>query len=132
MLSIKFSYKTRVLLGQMVRFGVVGALNTLVTLSIIYAMMLFFKCSAGIANAIGYAVGIMCSFVLNWIWTFKSTRSISHVLPKYAIGFAISYLINLAVVLSTVRVFDPYLSQIFGSVAYSIVFFFASRFFVYF
>lgn len=131
MLISGFSPRTRALLGQVFRFCTVGVLNTLVSLLVIYSFMLFFKYSVGFANVIGYAVGLICSFILNWIWTFKSKQSIFYVLPKYLLGFVVSYLVNLCVVLFMATVVNPYLSQIFGMAAYSIVFFFVSRFFVF-
>lgn len=131
MLSSAFSPRTKLLLGQMLRFGIVGVINTLLGLAAIYAFMWFFKCSVGTANALGYAVGLIVGFLLNARWTFKSKQSISRVFPKYSLCFAISYFLNLGVVLFMARIVNPYLSQIFGMVTYTLVFFFASRFFVF-
>lgn len=53
-----------------IRFCSVGVLNTLIGLAIIFGLMRFGGVQYVLANAIGYAIGMMLSFALNRSWTF--------------------------------------------------------------
>ncbi len=55
-----------------IRFILVGVINTLAGLSVIYAAMYFFDFGIKSANMIGYLVGLIISFTLNKKWTFKN------------------------------------------------------------
>jgi len=59
-------------LGRLIRFGLVGLLNTGVGLGTIYLLQNGLEWDYRIANIIGYVVGIIVSFTLNRAWTFKS------------------------------------------------------------
>lgn len=121
------------LFQQSLRFGAVGLVNTAIGLAAIYALMLFWDTSPGIANAIGYAIGVTVSFALNRVWTFGSNKSVAHEFPKYMLVVAISYLLNLGLVLTAISNFaiNPYLAQLFGVGVYTVFVFFGCRWFVF-
>lgn len=118
---------------QLVRFGVVGLINTGIGLAMIYAAMYFFHAGAGLANAIGYAIGLVVSFTLNRLWTFADDRHATKVLPSYVLAAGLAYLCNLAVVLVGTRAFavDPYLVQLAGVAVYTGSMFLLCRWFVF-
>ena len=118
---------------QALRFGLVGLCNTAIGLLSIYAVLYFFAADPAIANAIGYAIGLVVSFVLNRLWTFSDNRSISTVLPRYLMIAGISYLLNLSVVLVGTHYFGvgPYLVQFFGIGTYTVAMFLGCRWFVF-
>lgn len=118
---------------QALRFGLVGLANTAIGLLAIYAVLFFFAADPAIANAIGYAVGLVVSFLLNRLWTFSDSRSIAKVLPRYLLTAAISYLLNLSVVLIGTHHFGvgPYLVQFFGIGVYTVAMFLGCRWFVF-
>ena len=60
-------------LGRLIRFGLVGVLNTAVGLGTIYLLQNGLGWDYRIANIIGYCLGITTSFIFNRAWTFKST-----------------------------------------------------------
>lgn len=62
-------------LAKMIRFGAVGVLNTAIGLGVIYLLQNGLDQDYRFANAVGYTLGIINSFILNRIWTFKSTDS---------------------------------------------------------
>lgn len=71
--------KLKKLFGQMVRFGLVGVLNTLLDMGI-YALLtrlIFFFENPEVANGISYACGVACSLVLNKTFTFKAKGKIT-------------------------------------------------------
>lgn len=121
------------LIRQSLRFGTVGLANTAIGLLAIYAVIFFFNSGAAAANAIGYVIGLAVSFTLNRLWTFSDSRSIAKVLPRYLMTAAISYLLNLSVVLIGTHHFDvgPYLVQFFGIGVYTVAMFLGCRWFVF-
>jgi len=121
------------LIRQSIRFGAVGLVNTAIGLITIYSLMFFWGIGPGIANVIGYAIGLAVSFALNRVWTFSSNRPVAHVLPKYLLTAAISYLLNLGAVLSAVSLYssNPYLAQLFGIGIYTFCMFFGCRWIVF-
>lgn len=121
------------LIRQSLRFGAVGLVNTAIGLLAIYAVIFFFNTGPAVANAIGYAIGLAVSFALNRLWTFGDSRSIAKVLPRYLLVAAMSYLLNLSVVLLGTHHFGvgPYLVQFFGIGVYTVVMFLGCRWFVF-
>jgi putative flippase GtrA len=118
---------------QLVRFGVVGLVNTGIGLALIYAAMYFFKAGPALANAIGYGIGLAVSFTLNRFWTFGDDRHASKVLPSYVLAAALAYLCNLGTVLLGTRAFhaNPYLMQLAGVAVYTGSMFVLCRWFVF-
>jgi len=86
-------------LAQAIKYGTVGVINTLLTLAIIWLMRNVFHTSLVVANATGYVLGFLNSFLLNRSWTFKSFNNWKKEFLKFLIAFAICYLIQLGVVL---------------------------------
>lgn len=64
---------------QMLKYAATGVANTLLTLGV-YALLRQCACSMDVANAAGYAAGMVCSFVLNKWWTFRNGHG--HVLRQ--------------------------------------------------
>lgn len=118
---------------QAVRFASVGIVNTAIGLAAIYALMFFFRTGPAIANAIGYAIGLLVSFTLNRVWTFSSTRPVAQVLPKYLLVATLCYALNLAAVVVATSHFsiNPYLAQLIGVGTYTVCMFLGCRWFVF-
>ena len=61
-------------MGQVLRFGLVGGLNTIVDLLILNMLLLLFPSDSTrmilIFSAIAYSIGAVNSFLLNKYWTF--------------------------------------------------------------
>jgi putative flippase GtrA len=82
------------------RFGIVGVVNTLVGLAVIYAA-LFAGLGDFAANALGYGCGLVLSFVLHRGWTFAGrTKS----LPRDAVGFVLAWVAAYAANLAAIAV----------------------------
>ena len=79
--SLRFSH-------SVVRFAIVGIINTLAGLGVIYALKWQFDTNDVLANEIGYVAGLNISFILNGRWTFSFAGSlISRILPFVAVVF---------------------------------------------
>ena len=71
-LAPKEKLATRAGLAQFLRFGLVGVANTATSYLVI--RLLAEPLGVPAASAIGYAAGVVQSFVLNRFWTFSNTR----------------------------------------------------------
>lgn len=123
----------RAALGQAVRFGVVGVVNTLVGLAVIYLAMAALRFDDVAANVLGYAVGLAVGFALNRRWTFAHAGRVLPTALRFAVAFVVSYVLNLATMLLLRDHFgvDPYIAQAAGVPPYTIAFFLLSRYFVF-
>ena len=74
-------------LGELLRFGIVGVLATLLQYAVYLAMLRFV--GAAIANTVGYAVSFVFNFFASTRYTFKVKTNARH-----GAGFALSHLIN--------------------------------------
>lgn len=83
------------IIKQFVKYGLVGVINTIITISIIYIFMKLLNVSYIISNVVGYLFGFINSFVLNKIWTFKSKKSIEKERFFFILIFVICYSIQL-------------------------------------
>jgi len=118
--------------SSLLRFAITGVLNTLVGLGTIYALKWFFQVADTPANAVGYAMGIACSLIVNSRWTFRSRESLLSIAPRYFTVILIAYLINLGCVhLLIAMQMNSYLAQALGTVPYTVVTYLASRWWVF-
>jgi putative flippase GtrA len=118
---------------QLLRFAVVGLANTAIGLTAIFAAMYLFGAHPGVANAVGYGVGLGLSYGLNRAWTFRDTRSCKTSIWKYVSVVGVSYLLNLMSVLAAISLvaFNPYLAQLIGMCVYTASMFLGCRWFVF-
>ena len=94
---------------QATKYGLVGIMNTLLTILVIWIMLHFVfgikaevnasPIAMSISNILGYAVGLINSFFFNRNWTFKSNTNIKTGLLKFFLAFGVCYIIQLGVVL---------------------------------
>jgi putative flippase GtrA len=130
MSSIPLGDRERLLISQFLKFGVVGLLNTAVGLGLITGLMYFLKFNPFAANAIGYSVGIVMSFVLNGRVTFGHRSLSNDMFVRFLIVCLVAYIANLATVGLTLG-YNAYAAQIFGMVVYTVVNFIGCRAFAF-
>lgn len=120
---------THDLRAQVSRYSLVGILNTLVTLLVIYGLKAGFGADDYWANATGYGIGLIVSFTLNRAYTFGHDGAVSGAAARFLISFAICYTINLAVVGVLVDGLgvNGYLAQPCGMASYTISFYILLR-----
>ena len=84
---------------QFIRYAIVGVMNTLLTLLVIYICKSYFDINPYVSNAIGYGCGLINSFLWNRTWVFKAADGkIHHQAVKFLCGFAVCYAIQFGVV----------------------------------
>ena len=83
---------------QFVRYCLVGVLNTLVTLGVIYLCKSFLGWNLYVSNALGYICGVINSFLCNKSWVFKSKGGYRKEAIRFFIGFGLCYALQFFVV----------------------------------
>lgn len=119
---------------QAIKYGVVGASNTLITAAVIWLMMRFTPASDVLSNAVGYAAGVLNSFILNRQWTFKSNVKWTSGALKFGVVFGICYLMQLGLlvwVLDPYLPIDPYYNQLIAMAFYTVVNFVMNKFYTF-
>lgn len=131
-LSSKFEIylKSKTIFNQMLKYSFVGIFNTIIGLGLIYFLFNVLKINYIVSNIIGYACGLINSFIWNRRWTFKSSKHFSTEIIPFLIVFGISYFANLFTVILFVELFNvhPNVAQFLGMIAYSTSNFFINRY----
>lgn len=120
-------------LRQVVKYGIVGFANTLLTALVIWACMELFLWDSVVSNAVGYTIGLINSFVWNRRWTFRSNVSMRKAFLKFGISFAVCYVAQLAVLieLNDFNIFEPYYNQLLAMVFYTVLNFVCNKYFTF-
>ncbi|CAK8741854.1 hypothetical protein SODG_005172 [Sodalis praecaptivus] len=105
----------------------VGLLNTALTAAVIFTLI-HVGTNIYLANFIGYAVGIVCSFIFNCLFTFSTSLSFRR-LGKFLVTCLAAYLVNVGVIWLVVHSNSSliYSSQIAGMAIYTITSFLLSK-----
>jgi putative flippase GtrA len=123
---------TRLILESARRFGVVGVVNTLAGLAVIFFAKAVLSFNDVAANVTGYAVGIGVSFVLNRRWTFVSDHALLPSFLKFIVVIGVAYAVNLLTVLWAIGIgVDDYAAQAMGIVPYALLGYAGSRWFAF-
>lgn len=85
-------------LRQLIKYGMVGVLNTVVTLLAIFICKSVIGINPYLSNAIGYALGVINSFIWNRKWVFHSHGRIHREALLFFTGVGICYCIQLVCV----------------------------------
>lgn len=92
-------------LWQLVRFGIVGVINTLITLIVIYILQELLHVKYTAANLAGYIAGVINSFFWSKLWVFKKLNSnFMREAVLFLVSFGICYGIQFVALLLLVEV----------------------------
>jgi putative flippase GtrA len=121
------------LTGYLLRFATVGVLNTLLGYAVIFLCMYVLGQGAVTSNVIGYAVGLLVSFVLNRTFTFRSTSAALPEAFRFLVIFVLAYLANLGVLIFLTRQLHVHegLSQVLAGAVYFVLSFALSKCYVF-
>ena len=124
------------LIGLLVRYGLVGAVNTGIGLAVILFVEFVLKSSPVVANAAGYGVGFAVGFVLNRGFVFRSEAGVAAAGPRYLGAVAACYGLNLLVLQGLRAVLPPgdlarAAAQLCAMGAYTVTLFTLSRYWVF-
>jgi len=117
---------------QLLRYVITGLVNTGLGLLVILTMHLGFDVNVIASNAVGYGVGLLCSFTLNRSWTFESEKNILGAGLKYIVLIGIAFSLCLLTLTSLQSAGASYLAaQILGTALYSIIVFLGAKYVVF-
>lgn len=88
---------------KFMKYCMVGVLNTLLTLGVIFMTKSLLGLNPYLSNVLGYSTGLCNSFMWNRRWVFRSTGHMRHEALVFLVGFAICYLLQLALVWTITR-----------------------------
>lgn len=107
-------------LKQLIRYGIVGIANTLLTF-VSYWIFRYSMGSVDWANGLSYALGMMCSFLLNKRWTFRSNNKTWHREALFFfMGSALCWCVQWMVFRACLKVVPEVLAQLVGMVVYTL------------
>lgn len=103
---------------QLIKFGIVGVINTCVTLLVIFICKSILGINEYMANGFGYAAGVINSFLWNRGWVFQAsgTGKFRQQMTMFFIGFGICYVLQFLIVWGMTQ-------STFGDVEYNLGFF---------
>lgn len=120
---------------RFLRYCIVGAINTAITLGVIYLCHSILGWGEYLSNVIGYIAGLINSFLWNRAWVFRAQGSRLRQALRFALGFALCYGLQLAVVyalchtaLSAIELHLPYITltgyaiaTLIGNITYTLL-----------
>ena len=89
--------ETKKTLIQLMKYGVIGVMNTLITAISFYLLNTWAGVPYGAANIIGYVFGVINSFIWNRQWVFKTGSNIKREALLFGCGFFICWILQGAV-----------------------------------
>lgn len=113
---------------ELMKYGMVGLVNTALT-ALTIAILSVLGTGAILANMVGFAVGLINSFLMNRRFTFRSGGSPA----LFLIAFGISYCLNLIALIAAAPLssFHDLLPQVAGLITYNLAFFLLMKFLVF-
>lgn len=123
-------FRSKHFFRQLFKYSIVGLFNTVIGFTVIYFFFNVLNFNYIVANIIGYACGLVNSFIWNKKWTFQSSKDYSEEIIPFLIVFGISYAANLITVILSVELIKihPNVAQILGIAAYSSTNFLINRY----
>lgn len=110
-------------LWQLIRFGIVGVINTLITLIVIYVLQELLHVRYTTANLAGYVAGVINSFFWSKLWVFKKLNSnFMREAVLFLVSFGICYgiqFVALLVLVETLHMADTW-AQLVSMVVYTL------------
>ncbi|MBT2298868.1 GtrA family protein [Variovorax paradoxus] len=118
---------------QLLKFAMVGVLNTTLGYAVIFGCMYAFGLGAVVSNIIGYAIGLMVSYSLNRSFTFRSAGARRAEMVRFVAIFMLAYLANLGVLVLLIHRFGSHegVAQAVAGVAYFGLSFILNKYYVF-
>ena len=106
-------------------YGAAGVINTIVGFGVIATLDFGLGVDSHIANAVGYAVGVVCAFVLNRFMVFKNSEKASRTGPRFLIAVAAAFALNQLVLTGAMALFGSaplgrLAAQLLGMASYTV------------
>lgn len=86
--------------NQFLRFALVGVSATITTYIVLVVGVEIFHINAVIASVVGYAMGIVVNYALNYRYTFRSDQLHHVVLPRFLLVMVLGMFFNAVIMYS--------------------------------
>lgn len=118
---------------QLLRFALVGVLNTVVGYAVIFACMYLAGLGPVVSNVVGYAFGLVVSYTLNRTFTFRSAAGKKREIVRFLSIFMVAYLANIGVLMLLIDHLDVHKgwAQLAAGVVYTVLFYVLSKYYVF-
>ncbi|HAR20075.1 MAG TPA: hypothetical protein DCR46_05395 [Cytophagales bacterium] len=115
---------------QVVKFGLVGAVNTVFTLSLILLFGKLLGLNYLIVNPMSYLLPTITSFYFNKKWTFKSNGKVKREGFLFFVVIGVAWLVQYCFLFLAVEAmkFDSFVAQIAGMVVFTSINFLGQKF----
>lgn len=115
--------------NELVRFGIVGVVNTAFSYAI-YAALIFVGCNFALANLLALILGILFSFKTQGTLVFKSTEN--RRIFRFVFAWSLIYLCNILLISKFIALgFSAYASGALAIPFSTVLSYFAQKFFVF-
>ena len=131
---MKFNFKDKNEYIKLIKFGIVGAMNTFIDWAIFFLLTQFTAITPWIAHVISYSCGVISSFLGNKFFTFKSRGTKTGV---EMVKFIVLNLLSLGastlvmILFADMLQWNSYIAKIFSTGASMLINYIGSRFFVF-
>lgn len=85
-----------------VKYNLIGIMNTLITLAVVWVMHQMLDWNLELSNFLGFVAGGCNSYIMNRIWNFKSSNKKTAEVTRFLIVFLCAYGLNFLVLESCV------------------------------
>jgi putative flippase GtrA len=119
---------------RILRFALAGAANTIIGLGIAFGAQWKFDMRPALANACGFAAGILASYVLHQGIVFRDRTTDRGTITRYIVSVALSFVLNQIILELLVRSFpagETFFAQGVAVMTYTIVLFLLCRFWIF-
>lgn len=108
---------------MIIKYLKVGVLNTLLTLIIIFICVNILKINYNMSYFIGYAIGLINSFILNKYYTFESKNQWNKELMLFIMVFFIAYSISNIILIGLIEILyiNKNISIVLSMIVYTII-----------
>ena len=83
------------------KYNIIGVLNTLITLAVVWVLHQMLDWNVELSNFLGFVAGGCNSYLCNRIWNFKSHNKKRSEVVRFVVVFLVSYAVNLLVLETT-------------------------------
>lgn len=119
-------------LPELVRYGLVGALNTGVGYGVYLLGLRAMGWQPAWANALGYFVALLAAFQLNKSFVFRSSRPTQKAVVDFFKAFGLAFLANQGALAAGLELgLSPEIAQVVAMSVYTVTFFLLNKYFVF-
>lgn len=92
------------MIGKLVKYSIVGIFGTVLHIGVLVFFVEVLKRDPLLSSAVGFLVTSIVSYLLNYLWTFRSNQYHKHAFPRYLLVCLTGLSLNSAILFITVNI----------------------------